>query len=328
MDLYDSITDVPGIKVGHWTDEAAATGCTVLLCEQGAVGGVDVRGGAPGTRETDLLRPGTLVQSVNAVVLSGGSAYGLDAAGGVMRWCEEHEVGLTYGGVLVPIVVSAVLFDLSVGRHDVRPDGDAGYAACEAATSEPPRQGSIGAGTGATLGKAMGMRYAMKGGIGTASEATTYSGLVVGAMFAVNAFGEVVDSSNGRVVAGPRDPEGGFVDTSTILRSVAPPPSAQNTTIGVIATNARLTKEQVNRLAAIAHDGIARAIRPAHTLADGDIVFSLATGESKEAASPADLRALEVLTAIATERAIVKAVRNATALAGIPGVNDLGTGAH
>jgi L-aminopeptidase/D-esterase-like protein len=319
--FYDSITDVPGIKAGHWTDLDAATGCSVVLCEAGAMGGVDVRGGAPGTRETDLLRPGTLVPAVNAVLLTGGSAFGLDAAGGVMKWCEEHEVGLTYGGYTVPIVVGAVLFDLGVGRPDVRPDAASGYAACEAAADGPVAQGSVGAGTGATLGKALGMRLAVKGGIGTASE-WTESGLVVGALFAVNALGEVVDSTNGRVVAGPRDPEGGFVDTSEVLRNVAPPPAPHNTTIGVIATNARLTKEQANRLATVAHDGLARAVRPAHTLADGDVVFTLATGRY-EGIDPAGLRALDVMAARAVERAIVNAVRSATTVAGIPSIRDL-----
>lgn len=293
-----------------------------MLWDGGAIGGVDVRGGAPGTRETDLLRPGNLVQTVNAVLLTGGSAFGLDAAGGVMRWCEEHGEGLSFGGTTIPIVVGAVLFDLGVGRADVRPGADAGYEAAAAASSDPPALGSVGAGTGATVAKAMGFRYAIKGGVGTASEATLSSGLVVGALFAVNAFGEVVDSSTGRVVAGPRDPEGGFMDTTTILRSVAPPPAPRNTTIGVVATNARLTKEQTNRLATVAHDGIARAVRPAHTLADGDVIFALAKGDGPEA-SPADLRALEVLAALAAERAIVKAVRYATSLGGVPSVSDL-----
>lgn len=293
----------------------------MLLCPEGAVGGVDVRGGAPGTRETDLLRPGTLVQSVHGIVLSGGSAFGLDAAGGVMRWCEEHGIGLTFGGTTIPIVVGAVLFDLGVGSPDVRPNAESGYAAAAAASSEPVAQGSVGAGTGATVAKALGSRHAIKGGIGTASEATA-GGLIVGALFAVNAFGEIVDSGNGNIVAGPRDLDGGFLDTTEILRNVMPPPSASNTTIGIVATNARLTKEQANRLATVAHDGLARAIRPAHTLADGDIVFSLATGEAP-ATSPAEIRALEVLAARATERAIVKAIRAATSIAGVPAVHDL-----
>jgi L-aminopeptidase/D-esterase-like protein len=321
MNLYDSITDVPGIKVGHWTDQEAATGCTVVLCEAGAMGGVDVRGGAPGTRETDLLRPGTLVPAVNAVLLTGGSAFGLDAAGGVMKWCEEHGIGLTFGGITVPIVVGAVLFDLSVGRPDVRPDAAAGYTASEAAADGPVQQGSLGAGTGATLGKALGTRLAVKSGIGTSSESTD-SGLIVGAIFAVNALGEVVDSTTGQVVAGPRDPEGGFVDSQEVLRNVALPPAPHNTTIGVIATNAKLTKEQANHLATVAHDGLARAIRPAHTLADGDAIFALATGEY-ESIDPAGLRALDVMAARATERAILKAVRAATTVAGIPAIRDL-----
>lgn len=322
MSSFDSITDVAGIRAGHWSDTLAATGCTVVLCEQGAMGGVAVRGGAPGTRETDLLRPGTLVPAVNAVVLTGGSAFGLDAAGGVMRWCEEHGIGLSYGGNTVPIVVGAVLFDLNVGRADVRPGAAEGYAACEAAVAGPIERGSVGAGTGATVGKALGMKLATKGGIGTASEATP-SGLVVGAIFAVNALGEVFDSGSGHILAGPRDPEGGFVSSVDVMRNVAAPPMPANTTIGVVATNARLTKEQTNRLASVAHDGIARAVRPAHTLADGDVVFALATGAHPVEPEPADLRALDVLAALATERAIHDAVRSATTLAGIPALRDL-----
>ena len=316
---HDAITDVAGIKVGHWTDLDAATGCSVVLCEAGATGGVDVRGAAPGTRETDLLRPGTLVDRVHAVLLTGGSAYGLDAAGGVMRWCEEHGIGFSYGGVVVPIVPAAVLFDLNVGLGDVRPDAAAGYAAAEAAAAGAVAEGSVGAGTGAKVAGALGPEGAFKGGIGTASEATA-SGIVVGALVAVNAAGDVIDA-DGTVIAGPRDAEGEMQSTQELLRQGRVPPARpENTTLAVVATNARLNKEEANRLAALAHDGFARAINPVHTLADGDVAFALATGERE--ASRAELRALEALASLAVQRAIVKAVLAATSLAGVPSVSE------
>ncbi len=319
MKLNDAITDVAGIKVGHWTDRRAVTGCTVVLCEAGAMGGVDVRGAAPGTRETDLLRPGTLVQSVHAVLLTGGSAFGLDAAAGVMRWCEEHDVGFRFGGAVVPIVPAAVLFDLSIGRADVRPGPDAGYAAAQSARSGRVAEGSVGAGTGAVVAKALGVDYAMKGGIGTASEATD-DGLIVGALFAVNAAGDVYEDDH--LIAGPRRPDGLMTDALTALRERrATPPSPENTTIGVVVTNARLTKEQANRLATVAHDGLARVVRPAHTMADGDAIFALATGE-REVEAP-DIRLIEALAAQATERAIVEGVRAATRLGGVPALRDI-----
>jgi L-aminopeptidase/D-esterase-like protein len=320
---HDAITDVRGIKVGHWTNRRAATGCTVVLCGQGgAVAGVDVRGAAPGTRETDLLRPGNLVQKVHAVLLAGGSAFGLDAAGGVMRWCEEHGIGLEFGGSRVPIVPAAILFDLGIGRGDVRPDAAAGYAACRSARGGRVVQGSVGAGTGATVAKAAGLERAVKGGIGTASEGLG-GGLVVAALVAVNAGGEVVDSRDGRVVAGPRAASGGFVDSlAHIRRGADQQPPAANTTIGVVATNARLTKEQANRLASVSHDGYARAIRPVHTMSDGDVVFALATGDV-ELAEPRALRVIEAFAPRVVERAILKAVLGAASLAGVPSLSDL-----
>ena len=243
--LRDGITDVPGIRVGHWTDRRAATGCTVVLCEKGAVGGVDVRGGAPGTRETDLLRPGTLVQGIHAVLLTGGSAWGLDAASGVMRYLEERGVGWAFGAGPVPVVAGAVLYDLRLGRGDVRPDAEAGYRACRAARTGAVAQGSVGAGTGATVGKALGMERCLKGGLGTASEAmlSAAGDLVVGALVAVNCFGEVVDPASGQVIAGPRAEGGGFVSTVDILRGDEKAPwGGESTTLGVIVTNARLTE--------------------------------------------------------------------------------------
>jgi L-aminopeptidase/D-esterase-like protein len=319
LSLRDAITDVPGIRVGHWADRRAATGCTVVLCEKGAVGGVDVRGGAPGTRETDLLRPGTLVQGIHAVLLTGGSAWGLDAAGGVMRYLEERGVGWAFGGGPVPVVVGAVLYDLRLGRGDVRPDAEAGYWACRAAKAGAVAQGSVGAGTGATVGKALGMERCLKGGLGTASEALPSAAgeLVVGALVAVNSFGEVVDPASGQVIAGPRAEGGGFVGTVDILRGAEQAPwGGESTTLAVVATNARLTKEYACRLASVAHDGLARAIRPLHTMGDGDVVFTMATGQV--AVEPMRYPALEALAAQAVERAVLKAVREARGLAGVP----------
>ena len=317
--FVDAITDVPGICVGHWSDRRAATGCTVVLCEKGAVGGVDVRGGGPCTRETDLLRPGTLVQAVHAVLLTGGSVWGLDAAGGVVRNLEERGVGFVFGAGPVPIVVGAGLYDLRLGRSSVRPDAEAGYRACRAARSGAVAQGSVGAGTGATVGKALGMERCLKGGLGTASEALASGrgGLVVGALVAVNCFGEVVDSASGQVVVGPRAEGGGFVSTVDILRGLEPAPAGgESTTLAVVATNAKLTKEYACRVASVAHDGLARAIRPLHTMGDGDIVFTLATGEVD--LEPVRYVALEALAALAIERAVLKAVREARGLAGVP----------
>ena len=317
----DAISAIPGLRVGHWTNRRAATGCTVVLCEGGAVAAVDVRGGAPGTRETDLLRPGNLVERIHAVLLSGGSAFGLDAAAGVMRYLEEQGVGLPTPGGLVPIVVGAVLYDLSIGRSDVRPDAAAGYAACRAAKGGRVSQGSVGAGSGATVGKALGMERAVKGGIGTASERTA-GDITVGALVAVNCLGEVVDPDSSRIVAGPRDEKGGFLSTLDILRGRPPsgrPGGFTNSTIGVVATNARLSREQAYRLAVMAHDGLSRTVRPAHTLVDGDVFFSLATGATE---APVDPITLGALAARAVERTIVRAVTEARELAGVPSLTE------
>ena len=253
--MHNAITDVEGIEVGHWTDLEAATGCTVILCRQGAVGGVDVRGSAPGTRETDLLRPGNLVQQAHAVVLTGGSAYGLDAAGGVMRWLEEWSIGFNVGVGVVPLVASAVLFDLAIGRPDVRPGPEAGYAACQAAGDGPVAEGCVGAGTGATVGKLLGPHLATKSGLGTAARRIAGQ-VTVGALVAVNAFGDVVDPRTGEILAGPRDPEGGkFVNTverlhGDLSQTMLGFPS--NTTLAVVATDAVLTKEGANKMAQMA----------------------------------------------------------------------------
>lgn len=317
--LLDAITDVPGIKVGHWTDRRAATGCTVVLYEEGAVGGADVRGGAPGTYLTEFLRPGNLEMDVHAVLLTGGSAFGLEAAFGVMRWCEEHGIGDEFGGVRVPIVAGAVIFDLNIGRGDVRPNAAAGYAAARAAHGGRVRQGSVGAGTGATVAKLLGPGRRLKGGLGTAAEGFG-DGLIVGALFVVNAVGEVVDSLDGSVVAAPRGDDGGFVDSLEELRRRGDGPVGGNTTIGVVATNARLTRERAARLAAVCHDGLARAVRPAHTPVDGDTIFVLATGE--RTLPPGSDVALEAFACRAVERSVVNGVRAATSLAGVPSVSD------
>jgi len=277
-----SITDVPGIRVGHAQDLRAQTGCTVVLCEEGAVAGVDIRGSAPGTRETVLLQPGFLIQRVHAVLLTGGSAFGLDAAGGVQQYLEEKGVGYDARGVLVPIVPAAVIFDLHVGDSRTRPDKAMGYRACQNATDNNPQMGRVGVGAGATVGKILGMSQAMKGGVGTCSQ--RLEDVVVGALVVVNALGDVVDPFTGQILAGAQNPKGpGFLNTSQFIRqqAFAPPLSTQNTTLAVVATNAQLTKEQANFVAKMAQDGIARAVRPAHTLYDGDIVFVLSTGDRR-----------------------------------------------
>ncbi|GAD24804.1 P1 family peptidase [Acidovorax sp. MR-S7] len=308
-----AITDVPGIEVGHFTDTRRPTGCTAIIARAGAVAGVDVRGAAPGTRETDLLEPANLVQQVHAVMLSGGSAWGLDAASGAMRWLEEHGVGLDVGAGLVPIVPAAVLFDLHVGDARVRPDAAAGYAACAAATSAPPAEGSVGAGTGACVGKVFGMQHAMKGGVGSAS--VTVDGVTVGALIACNAVGDVVDPDTGLPLAGARTEDGRALrDIRRALLRGEPPHTllaGTNTTIGAIATDAALTKAQAQRLAVAGHDGLARATNPAHTQLDGDTLFALATGRAPR--HPGML-VLAAMAAEAVARATVRAVLAARTL--------------
>ncbi len=308
-----SITDVPGIEVGHFTDTRRPTGCSVVLARGGAVGGVDVRGAAPGTRETDLLSPTNTVDTVHAVLLSGGSAFGLDAAGGVMRWLDEHGIGLDVGPARVPIVPAAVLFDLMVGDARIRPDAAAGYAACEAASAQAPGEGNVGAGAGALVGKVFGHGRAMKGGIGTAS--VEVGGVTVGALIACNALGDVIDPETGAVIAGARTADGRkMLDTRRALLAGEPPIpilAGTNTTIGVVATDARLTKTQATRLAQVAHDGLARAINPVHTVADGDTLFALATGRAK---THPGMMVLATMAAEAVARATVRAVRAAQTL--------------
>ena len=315
-----SITDVSGLSVGHWTDARRPTGCTVVLCPEGAVAGVDVRGGAPGTRETDLLRPENQVDRVHAVLLTGGSAFGLDAAGGVMRWLEERGHGLAVGPnvgdaaagrpIRVPIVPAAVLFDLWIGDARIRPGAAAGYAACEAASTAPPAQGNVGAGAGATVGKLFGIGRAMKGGIGSASFSA--HGVTVGALVAVNALGDVLDEG-GQVLAGARSEDGRQLlgSTQALLRgdSVRRVLGGSATTIGVVATDARLTKSQASKLAALSHHGLSRSVSPL-TMSDGDTLFALATGR----AGDADLTLLGTLAAEAVAVAVRRAVRAASSL--------------
>ncbi len=326
--MWNAITDVPGIALGHWTDTRAATGCTVVLCEEGGVAGVDVRGSAPGTRETDLMRPMNMVEEVHAIVLSGGSAFGLASAEGVMRFLEERLKGFKVRRWRVPIVGGAVLMDLGIGNGRVRPGPEEGYAACLDATHGPVEQGCVGAGTGATLGKALGRKGVVKGGIGTES-ARMEDGTVVGAVVAVNAFGEVVEHDTGRVVAGPRLEEGqGFASTlETLMKGKAKKAAAgESTTLGVVATDARLSKEQVNKVAQMAQDGLAMAIRPAHTMGDGDVIFALATGRRAgrvPGRGRPNVTALGALAAETVARAIVRGVKEAESLAGVPAVRDL-----
>ena len=319
-DTTEGITLVEGIRVGHFTYPDAPTGCTVVIADGGVIGGVDVRGGAPGTVETDLLDPVNTVERVDAVFIAGGSAFGLAARQGVMRYLEEREQGYPIGGLgVVPIVPGAIIFDLRVAGG-VRPGPDCGYQAAVAAAAGPVAEGSVGAGAGATLGKMRGMAWAMKGGVGTSS-VTLESGLVVGALAVVNAVGDVVDPRTGEVIAGARTEDGGFADARRIVRGEVPPPQeGQNTTVVIVATNARLTKAQATKVAQMAQDGLARAIVPSHTPDDGDTVFSLATGALTDGFNVGQVGAL---AAEVVAEAIVRAAREAHGLPSIPAVRDL-----
>lgn len=329
------ITEVPGIEVGHAHDESALTGCTVILCRRGAVAGVDVRGGAPGTRETDLLDPTALVQRVHAVLLSGGSAFGLDAASGVMRYLADRHIGFKTAAARVPIVPSAILFDLNLGRSDVRPDAAMGYAACQMATCHPPAEGNVGAGTGASVGKLFGTALAMKSGIGTAS--IRIGSTVVGALVAVNCLGDVIDPSNGQLLAGLRSGRLGPLrvgrgsDLADTLRAMRTLPGraalrlaqVTNTVIGVVATNAGLSKSGATKVAQMAHDGLARSIRPVHTMLDGDTLFALSLGSVR-----ADVTSIGAFAAEAVSLAVLRAVRLATSAGGLPGLATISGAEH
>jgi len=326
MQLNGSITDIPGIKVGHAQDFKALTGCTVILCEEGATAGVSQYGGAPGTRETDLLRPMHMVEKVHGVLLSGGSAFGLDAATGVMRYLEKKRIGVDVGVAKVPIVSGAILYDLDIGRADIRPDAEMGYQACMNATNKALQQGNVGAGTGARVGSILGANQAMKSGIGTCS-IDMGEGVIIAALMAVNAFGDVVDPSTNRIIAGARaitqdsleiSEAGYFVDTLVLMKSpfgktIFEQKSQANTIIGVVATNAVLNKEQANKIAQLSQDGIARTIRPAHTMLDGDTIFALSPGDKK-----LDFNIVGAFAAEVVESAILNAVRAANPAGGLP----------
>lgn len=329
MKRNNTITDVRGIEVGHAQNDEALTGCTVILCRKGAAAGVDVRGGAPGTRETDLLDPINLVEKVHAIALAGGSAYGLDAASGVMKYLEENKIGFNTGVAKVPIVPAAILYDLNIGQADVRPDSTMGYQAAASASTAPPNEGNIGAGTGASVGKMFGAKLSMKSGEGTASM-DIGGGVVVGALVAVNAWGDVVDPQSNEILAGLRSGKVGpvrvggkdyFADTLTMMkkptgRSLMRLATRANTVIGVVATNAKLTKAQAAKVAQMAQDGIARTIRPAHTMLDGDTIFALSTGNRKADVSTVGAFAAEVMA-----QAIIRAVQTASDAGGLPGLN-------
>ncbi|QYK51899.1 MAG: P1 family peptidase [Anaerolineales bacterium] len=326
----NSITAIPGIRVGHAHDEDAATGCTVILTEKGAVAGVDQRGGAPGTRETDALQPAHLVSKVHAVMLAGGSAFGLDAAGGAMRYLEERKVGFNVGVARVPIVPAAILFDLGIGSAKRRPDAEMGYQACQNASADEPAQGNAGAGMGATVGKLLGMGQAVKGGIGNAL-VDAGGGVKVGALIAVNSFGDVIDPASGEIVAGVRSMKKGpvkigkgmFADSLQLMRtaagrSVMGLAQGSNTVIGVVATNAQLDKEGATKVAAMASNGLARCLRPANTMLDGDTIFALSTGRKK-----ADVSIVGAFAAEAVLQAVLNALQAARGLAGVPSLHDL-----
>ena len=310
MKSTHTIVDVPGIEVGHAQDDQALTGCSVILCRKGAVAGVDVRGGAPGTRETDLLNPINLVQKVHAILLSGGSAFGLDAAAGVMRYLDEQKIGFKTREARVPIVPAAILYDLGLGRASVRPDSAMGYFAASRASSAPPAEGNVGAGAGASVGKMRGMKHAMKAGLGTWS--INIEGIIIGALVVVNAIGDVIDPKAGKKIAGLRSGSTlEWMKKNQIRGAIQ-----SNTVIGVVATNARLTKAQATKVAQMAQDGLAQSIRPAHTMLDGDTIFALATGDKKADVSMVGAFAAEVMA-----EAIVRSVKMAKSSGGLIGLH-------
>ncbi|MGD0621148.1 MAG: P1 family peptidase [Thermacetogeniaceae bacterium] len=318
-ELFRNVTDIPGFLMGHASDYDALTGCTAVLCPEGAVGGVDVRGASPGTRETDLLRPGCRVELVHGVVLAGGSAFGLDAACGVVRYLEEHGYGYDTGIARVPIVPAAIIFDLHTGNKNVRPDAAMGYNACLAATASKHPEGCVGAGTGATVGNLYGPACATKSGLGAWS--LRQGDLIVGAVAVVNALGDVVDPITGEIVAGLRDPRRGiFLNTKKLMAGgeVSRNLAGTNTVLGVVATNASLTKQQVNRVASLACLGLARTISPAHTGYDGDTIFAMARGLTQ--ANPDQVG---ILAADCVAQAVIRAVREAWSLGGVPAAGDL-----
>ncbi len=328
-DQFCHIEEIPGFRIGQTQVEEALTGCTVIIAEEGATGGVDQRGGSPGTRETDLLRPMHLVEKVHAVLLTGGSAYGLNAASGVMQYLEENKIGFNTGVAYVPIVPAAVIFDLAIGNPAIRPDHQMGYQACMNASNTSPKQGNFGAGCGATVGKIFGMAGAMKSGIGHAALEIS-PGVFVGAIVVVNAFGDVIDPQTSEILAGARPIQKGllnlggkqkFANTMDVFRTftgktIMKFASNQNTTIGTVITNARLTKEEANKVAQMAHNGLALTISPAHTMFDGDTLFSMAAGNKNT-----DVNIIGAFAPIVVAQAIVNAVTNAVAVANLPAFN-------
>jgi L-aminopeptidase/D-esterase-like protein len=319
-DESGGLTDVSGLKVGHFTDSRRPTGCTVIICEAGAVAGVDVRGSAPGTRETDLLDPVNTVHKVHAVMLSGGSAFGLDAASGAVQYLEEKGIGYQTSVAKVPIVPAAILFDLGVGDSSIRPDKKSGYQACTNATDDKIEEGNVGAGAGATVGKILGMDHAMKGGLGTAS--IQVEGLVVAALVAVNCVGDVTHPWDGTILAGARNQEkNAFANTTAVLKTklrAGRARKSENTTLAVVATNAAFGKSEMTKIAQMSHDGFARAIRPVHLPFDGDTIFSLSTGSFEGG----DLAQVGSLAAEVTSAAIVRAILAAESLPNLPAHGD------
>ena len=330
-DSSNSIVDVPGIKIGHSTDLKAVTGCTVILCEKGAVAGVDQRGGGPGTKETDLLKPVNSVQKVHAIMLAGGSAFGLDSASGAMKYLEEKGIGYPVGPHRIPIVPSAILFDLFIGDGNRRPDAEMGYQACLSASTTLPEQGSVGAGTGATVGKILGIGQSTKSGIGSTSIKLA-GGTIVGAIVAVNAIGDVIDPDSNQIIAGLRSISKGpikvggdklFANTLDVLKSFVGQKllslaARSNTVIGVVATNAKLDKPQAARVAQMAQNGVVRTIIPANTMHDGDTIFALSTGNKNT-----DVNIVGAVAAQVMSQSILNAVKNAKSLGGVPAISDL-----
>jgi len=316
--MYSNILDIDGIKIGQVEDLNGVTGCTVIICEKGACCGVDVRGSAPGTRETDLLDPINMVDKVHSIVLSGGSAFGLESTCGVMKYLEENNIGFDVGVTKVPIVVGAVLFDLHIGDYTIRPDFNMGYRACELASSTDLNQGNYGAGCGATIGKFKGIDYATKGGIGSYSIKLD-NGLVVSAIVAANPFGDVYEGDN--IIAGCLDDDKkNFVNTVELMKAGVNSKdfSMQNTTIGAVVTNAKFNKAECAKLAQMSHNGYAKAISPIHTMYDGDTIFAMATGEIE-----ADLNLVGTLAAQVVQQSIINAVKNANSIKNIPSFKDL-----
>jgi L-aminopeptidase/D-esterase-like protein len=318
--MFDAITDVPGIKVGHYTDKRAVTGCTVVLCEQGAVAGVDISGSSPGTRETDVLRPGNLVEKVQAICLSGGSAFGLDVATGVMKYLEEKGCGHETSAGRVPIVPAAIIYDLNIGDCKIRPGANEGYQVCLDATNTGVAEGCVGAGTGATVGKTLGIKRAVKSGLGTASQKIA-GDIVVAALVVVNAIGDVIEPGTAKILAGPCKPDRcGFLSTSELWKNGELKKTIQpfNTIIGVVATDAKLSKAEASKLARVAQVGIARTVDPCHTVHDGDALFVLSSGEKEANISFLGAAAAEVVA-----EAIIRAIRKAETLAGVPAAKDI-----